>query len=88
MVFICILNFNFDMAFVVSYLDLLPDMVFYIGARIGIGIYLIIVIIYAGPKKLSKKSDSEMLFFKCKFEYFIKKKLFVYKKIFSSKDIK
>jgi len=37
-------------------------MVFYIGGGIMIGIYLIIVIIYTGPKKLSRKSDSEMPF--------------------------
>ena len=37
-------------------------MVFYIGAGIGIGIYVIIVVIHAGPKKLSRKEDSEMPF--------------------------
>jgi hypothetical protein len=53
-------SFNFDMAFLVGYLGLMPQMVFYISASIGIGIYLIAVILYAGPKKLSKKPESEI----------------------------
>ena len=55
-------SFNFNGAFITGYLGLLPQMVFYIGGGILIGIYLIIVIIYAGPKKLSRKPDSEMPF--------------------------
>ena len=54
--------FNFNGAFIIGYLGLLPQMVFYIGAGIMIGIYLIIVVLYAGPKKLSRKPDSEMPF--------------------------
>jgi len=53
-------SFNFDMAFIVGYLGLMPSMVFYISASIAIGIYLIAVIVYAGPKKLSKKPISEI----------------------------
>lgn len=55
-------SFNFDMAFIVGYLGLMPEMVFYIGSSIMIGIYLIFVIIYAGAKNLSRKPDSEMPF--------------------------
>ncbi|MFO7794919.1 MAG: CPBP family intramembrane glutamic endopeptidase [Promethearchaeati archaeon] len=53
-------SFNFDMAFIVGYLGLMPTMIFYISASIAIGIYLIAVIGYAGPKKLSRKRDSEI----------------------------
>jgi len=53
-------SFNFDMAFLVGYLGLMPQMIFYISASIGIGVYLIAVILYAGPKKLSKKPESEI----------------------------
>ncbi len=53
-------SFNFDMAFLVGYLGLMPQMVFYISASIGIGVYLIAVILYAGPKKLSRKPESEI----------------------------
>jgi len=53
-------SFNFDMAFIVGYLGLMPTMVFYISASIAIGIYLIVVLLYAGPKKLSRKSDLEI----------------------------
>lgn len=53
-------SFNFDMAFLVGYLGLMPQMVFYISASIAIGIYLIAVILYAGPKKLSRKPESEI----------------------------
>jgi len=54
--------FNFNGAFITGYLGLLPQMIFYIGGGIMIGIYLIIVVIYFGPKKLSRKPDSEMPF--------------------------
>jgi membrane protease YdiL (CAAX protease family) len=53
-------SFNFDMAFLVGYLGLLPQMVFYISASIAIGIYVIAVVWYAGPKKLSRKPESEI----------------------------
>lgn len=53
-------SFNFDMAFLVGYLGLLPQMIFYISASIAIGIYLIAVLLYAGPKKLSRLPDSEI----------------------------
>jgi membrane protease YdiL (CAAX protease family) len=55
-------SFNFNGAFITGCFGLLPQMIFYIGGGVMIGIYLIIVIIYAGPKKLSRKPDSEKLF--------------------------
>lgn len=54
--------FNFNGAFITGYLGLLPQMIFYIGGGIMIGVYLIIVILYFGSKKLSRKPDSEMPF--------------------------
>lgn len=53
-------SFNFDMVFIVGYLGLMPTMVFYISASIAIGIYLIAVIMYFGPKNLSKKAELEI----------------------------
>jgi membrane protease YdiL (CAAX protease family) len=53
-------SFNFDMAFLVGYLGLLPQMVFYISASIAISVYLIAVLLYAGPRKLSRLPDSEI----------------------------
>jgi membrane protease YdiL (CAAX protease family) len=55
-------SFNFNGAFITGLFGLLPVMIFYIGGGIMIGAYLIVVIIYAGPKKLSRKPDSEMPF--------------------------
>ena len=37
-------------------------MIFYIGGSVMIGIYVIVVIIFTGSSKLSRKSDSEMPF--------------------------
>lgn len=53
-------SFNFNGAFITGLFGLLPQMGFYIGGGIMIGIYLIFVIIHAGPKKLSRKTDAEM----------------------------
>ena len=55
-------SFNFNGAFITGILGLLPMMIFYIGGSVMIGIYVIVVIIYAGPSKLSRKPDSEMPF--------------------------
>lgn len=55
-------SFNFNGAFITGILGLLPMMIFYIGGSVMIGIYVIVVIIFAGPSKLSRKSDSEMPF--------------------------
>jgi len=55
-------SFNFGGAFIAGYLGLLPQMVFYISGSILIIPYLIIVVKYAGPEKLSRKPDSEMPF--------------------------
>lgn len=55
-------SFNFNGAFITGILGLLPMMIFYIGGSVMIGIYVIVVIIFAGPSKLSRKLDSEMPF--------------------------
>ncbi|MBY9004033.1 MAG: CPBP family intramembrane metalloprotease [Candidatus Lokiarchaeota archaeon] len=55
-------SFNFNGAFITGLFGLLPTMIFYIGGGIMIGVYLIVVVIYSGPKKLSRKPDSEMPF--------------------------
>jgi len=34
-----------------------------------IGVYLIVVVVYAGPEKLSRKLDAEMPFIKFREEY-------------------
>ena len=60
--FIFHFSFNFNGAFITGILGLLPMMIFYIGGSVMIGIYVIIVIIFAGPSKLSRKPDSEMPF--------------------------
>ena len=55
-------SFNFNGAFITGLFGLLPQMIFYIGGGIMIGTYVIIVVIYAGPKKLSRKPNFEMPF--------------------------
>jgi len=55
-------SFNFNGRFIIGSLGLLPQMVIYITAGVTIGIYLIAVVLYAGPEKLSRKLDSEMPF--------------------------
>lgn len=55
-------SFNFNGAFITGILGLLPMMIFYIGGSVMIGIYVIVVIIFTGSSKLSRKSDSEMPF--------------------------
>jgi hypothetical protein len=55
-------SFNFNGAFITGIFGLLPQMIFYIGGGIMIGTYVIVVVIYAGPKKLSRKLDFEMPF--------------------------
>ena len=55
-------SFNFNGAFITGILGLLPMTIFYIGGSVMIGIYVIVVIIFAGPSKLSKKPDTEMPF--------------------------
>jgi len=55
-------SFNFNGAFITGILGLLPLMVFYIGGSVMIGAYVIVVIIYAGTSKLSRKPNSEMPF--------------------------
>lgn len=58
-----IFHFSFNLSSqLYGVFGLLPSMIFYIGAGIGIGIYVIVVVIYTGPKKLSRKQDSEMPF--------------------------
>ena len=59
---LCILAhfcFNFNSAFIVGYLGLLPPMVFYISCGAGLGLYVIIIILVFGPKHLSKSTLRE-----------------------------
>ena len=46
-------SFNFNGPFITGYCGLLPAMIFYLAGGVMIGIYLIAVIYYAGPKRLS-----------------------------------
>ena len=57
-------SFNFNGRFITGNLGLLPQMVFQIAGGVMIGIYVIVVVLYAGPEKLSRKLDSEMPFIK------------------------
>jgi len=57
-------SFNFNGAFIKGLFGLLPTMIFYIGGGVMIGVYLIVVVVYADPEKLSRKLDSEMPFIK------------------------
>ena len=53
-------SFNFTAAWFVGYLGLLPQMVFYIAGSVMIIPYVVVVIIYFGRSKLSRKSESEL----------------------------
>ncbi|MBY8983848.1 MAG: CPBP family intramembrane metalloprotease [Candidatus Lokiarchaeota archaeon] len=55
-------SFNFNGAFLTGILGLLPMMTFYMAGSVMIGIYVIVVILYAGRSKLSRKPNSEMPF--------------------------
>lgn len=61
-------SFNFNGAFLTGLFGLLPTMIFYIGGGVMIGVYLIVVVVYAGSEKLSRKPDSEMPYIKFKVE--------------------
>jgi membrane protease YdiL (CAAX protease family) len=54
--------FNFVGTYIAGKLGLLPTMMFYLAGGILIGAYVIIVILYYGPKKLSRKSEVELPF--------------------------
>jgi membrane protease YdiL (CAAX protease family) len=54
--------FNFVGTYIAGKLGLLPTMMFYLAGGILIGVYVIIVIIYYGPKRLSRKPDEELPF--------------------------
>lgn len=54
--------FNFVGTYIAGKLGLLPTMMFYLAGGILIGIYVIIVIIYYGPKRLSRKPEKELPF--------------------------
>lgn len=47
--------FNFSSAFIMGFLGLLPPMVFQIGCGGLLGVYVIVIIIVFGPKRLSRK---------------------------------
>ena len=54
--------FNFVGTYIAGKLGLLPTMMFYLAGGILIGIYVIIVIIYYGPKRLSRKPEEDLPF--------------------------
>ena len=53
---------NFMGTYIPGTLGLLPMMIFYIGVSIILSIYLIIVLVYYGPKKLSRKLEEDLPF--------------------------
>lgn len=53
-------SFNFGASWIAGYLGLLPQMVFYIAGSIMIIPYVLVVIIYFGKEKLSRKPESEL----------------------------
>ncbi len=53
---------NFMGTYIPGTLGLLPMMIFYIGVSIILGIYLIIVVVYYGPKHLSRKPEEDLPF--------------------------
>ncbi|MFX0003383.1 MAG: CPBP family intramembrane glutamic endopeptidase [Promethearchaeota archaeon] len=55
-------SFNFVGTYIAGKLGLLPTMMFYLAGGILIGIYVIIVIIYYGPKRLSRKPEEDLPF--------------------------
>ena len=52
--------FNFTAIWFVGYLGLLPQMVFYIAGSVMLIPYVVVVIIYFGKSKLSRKPESEL----------------------------
>jgi len=54
--------FNFVGTYIAGKLGLLPTMIFYLAGGILIGIYVIIVIVYYGPKRLSRKPEEDLPF--------------------------
>lgn len=59
---LCVLthfSFNFSSAFIAGYLGLLPPMVFYMGCGAMLGVYVIVVILVFGPRRLSRKPLNE-----------------------------
>ncbi|MCK5152289.1 MAG: CPBP family intramembrane metalloprotease, partial [Candidatus Thorarchaeota archaeon] len=52
--------FNFTASWFVGYLGLLPQMVFYIAGSVMLIPYVVVVIIYFGKAKLSRKPESEL----------------------------
>lgn len=51
--------FNFNSAFLVGFLGLLPPMVFYISCGAGLGLLILAVILIFGPKNMSKSIKHE-----------------------------
>jgi uncharacterized protein len=55
---LCVLthfSFNFSSAFIAGFLGLLPPMVFQMGCGALLGVYVVVIIIVFGPKRLSRK---------------------------------
>jgi membrane protease YdiL (CAAX protease family) len=53
--------FNFSSAFIAGYLGLLPPMIFQMGCGAMLGIYVIVIIVVFGPKRLSRKPVGEAI---------------------------
>lgn len=59
---LCILAhfcFNFNSAFIVGYLGLMPPMIFYICSGAGLGVYIVIIILVFKAKNLSRKAQAK-----------------------------
>lgn len=61
---LCVLthfSFNFSSAFIAGHLGLLPPMVFQMGCGAMLGLYVIVIIVVFGPKRLSRKPLGEAI---------------------------
>jgi hypothetical protein len=53
--------FNFNSAFIVGFLGLLPPMVFYISCGGGLAVYIVIIILVFRAKNLSRKAEAKLV---------------------------
>lgn len=61
---LCVLThfaFNFSSAFIAGHLGLLPPMVFQMGCGALLGVYVVVIILVFGPKRLSKRPLDEAM---------------------------
>jgi hypothetical protein len=52
--------FNFSGAFLAGYLGLMPPMLLYVGGGVMVGIWTLLVIVFAGPKFLSRRPREDL----------------------------